>query len=129
MLVTRFSGDPLINRFGRSIVVRVCVLLGVVGILIVAVHADTVFVLCASFLWGVGVALGFPVFISAAGDGPDPTRDVSAVTAAGYAAFLVGPPLLGFIAERTSLLTMFYVLALLLALAFVFANATKKLQP
>lgn len=129
MLVTRFSGDPLINRFGRSRVVRVCVLLGVVGILVIAVHADTLFVLCAAFFWGVGVALGFPVFISAAGDGPDPTRNVAAVTAAGYAAFLVGPPVLGFIAERTSLLTMFYMLALLLALAFVFANATKRLEP
>ena len=129
MLVTRFSGDPLINRFGRSIVVRVCVLLGVVGILLVAVHADPVSVLCAAFLWGVGVALGFPVFISAAGDGPDSTRNVSAVTASGYAAFLVGPPALGFIAERSSLLTMFYLLAFLLALAFVFAKATKKLGP
>lgn len=126
MLVTRFAGDFLINRFGRSLVVRVCVGLGVVGILIVAVHADPILVLIAAFLWGVGVALGFPVFISAAGDGPDATRNVSAVTAAGYAAFLVGPPLMGFIAERTSLLTMFYVLALLLSLAFLFASATKK---
>lgn len=126
MLVTRFSGDALISRFGRSLVVRVCVALGVIGILIVAVHADTVMVLIAAFLWGVGVALGFPVFISAAGDGEDATRNVSAVTASGYSAFLVGPPLMGFIAERTSLLTMFYVLALLLALAFVFAGATRR---
>lgn len=129
MLVTRFSGDALINRFGRSLVVRVCVALGVIGIVIVALHADPIMVLVASFLWGIGVALGFPVFISAAGDGADATRNVSAVTAAGYSAFLVGPPLMGFIAERTSLLTMFYVLALLLALAFLFASATKKLEP
>lgn len=129
MLVTRFAGDALINRFGRSLVVRVCVALGVFGILIVAIHADTVMVLIATFLWGIGVALGFPVFISAAGDGVDATRNVSSVTAAGYSAFLVGPPLMGFIAERTSLLTMFFVLAFLLALAFVFASATKKPQP
>lgn len=126
MLVTRLSGDFLINRFGRSSVVRTCVGLGVIGILIVAIHASPELVLLAAFLWGVGVALGFPVFISAAGDSANSTRDVSSVTAAGYAAFLVGPPVLGFIAEQTSLLAMFYVLAFLLALAFFFASATKK---
>ena len=52
-------------------------------------------------LWGVGASLGFPVGMSAAAD--DPVRAaarVSVVSTIGYAAFLAGPPLLGFVGDR-----------------------------
>ena len=56
-----------------------------------------------SLLWGLGASLGFPVGMSAAAD--DPVRAAARVSVAssiGYAAFLAGPPLIGFLAERFS---------------------------
>ena len=51
-------------------------------------------------LWGLGASLGFPLTISAASDtGPDAPKRVSVVAITGYLAFLVGPPLLGFLGE------------------------------
>lgn len=66
-------------------------------------------------LWGLGASLGFPVTVSAAGDHPhDAAARVAAVSTAGYVAFLVGPPALGFLADHIGLrLTMTVVLALL----------------
>ncbi len=52
-------------------------------------------------LWGIGASLGFPLTISAASDtGPDAPKRVSVVAITGYLAFLVGPPLLGFLGEH-----------------------------
>ena len=55
-------------------------------------------------LWGLGAALGFPVALSAAGDsGPDPDTRVRVAATTGYLAFLVGPPLFGFVGEAVGL--------------------------
>ncbi len=55
-------------------------------------------------LWGIGASLGFPLTISAASDtGPDAPKRVSVVAITGYLAFLVGPPLLGFLGEHFGL--------------------------
>ena len=66
-------------------------------------------------LWGLGSALGFPVGMSAAADDPrNAAARVSAVATIGYLAFLVGPPLVGFVGEHVGLLN-----ALLMVLALV----------
>lgn len=55
-------------------------------------------------LWGLGASLGFPLTISAASDtGPDAPTRVSVVATTGYLAFLVGPPLLGYLGEHYGL--------------------------
>ena len=78
-------------------------------------------------LWGAGVALGFPLFISAAADGENSSQRVATVTTFGYIAFLVGPPLLGFLGQAWGLLNMFYLLAFFVACAVYFAGAAKPL--
>ena len=125
MLIARFSGDVLIDRFGRAAVLRVFVALGTLGVLLVAFNISVTVAVVGSLLWGVGVALGFPVFISSAADGERSSRDVARVTAFGYSAFLVGPPVLGFIANATSLIAMVYLLAGLLTIVIFVAGATR----
>jgi len=77
-------------------------------------------------LWGMGASLGFPVGMSAAAD--DPKRAaarVSAVAMIGYCAFLVGPPLIGFLGQTIGLLhALFLILALIVA-AGICAPATR----
>ena len=134
MAVTRFFGGNLVDLWGRDVVLRRAAIIGVVGLLAI-IWGPTLFggaalyvAWIASGLWGIGVALAFPLFLSAAGEGQDSARRVALVATCGYTAFLVGPPLLGFIGQSLGLLNMFYVLAGCLVLAAVLASALKPSQ-
>lgn len=126
MLIGRTAGTPLVARFGRAPVMRLCAAVGVVGVLLVVVSPDPVLTAAAAGVWGLGIALGFPLAISAAGDHPtDGDRRVSVVATAGYVAFLAGPPALGFLGEHLGLQTAMLVPAALLVIAFLAAGATR----
>lgn len=122
MVITRFSGGKIVDKFGRVFALRVLGTAGVIGILLVILSPTIYLAWIGAALWGAGVALGFPLFISAAADGPHSSSRVSTVTAFGYFAFLVGPPILGFIGEDIGLLNMFYILAIAVSLAVYFAG-------
>lgn len=125
MTIGRFSGEPLLARFGNVAVLRVSALVSAAGIALV-VFADNVVVAgCAVILWGLGAALGFPVTLSAAGDSDDPTSSVAAVATAGYVAFLVGPPLLGFLGEHYGLRGAMVVVLVVVALASLLTSAAR----
>ncbi|MCX4770032.1 MFS transporter [Streptomyces sp. NBC_01260] len=119
MTLGRFAGVPLLKRFGRVAVVRGSAVTGAAGLVLVIVSPSPLVAGAASVLWGLGASLGFPVALSAAGDHPhDAAARVGAVATAGYVAFLVGPPGLGFLADHIGLrLTMTVVLALLIVAA------------
>jgi MFS family permease len=129
MTITRFFGGNLVDRWGRVAVLRRAALVGVAGILLIILGPNwfggsALFMAwIAAALWGVGVALAFPLFLSAAGEGTDSARRVALVATCGYTAFLVGPPLLGLLGQSIGLLGMFWVLAGCLVLAAVLARA------
>ncbi len=126
MFVGRSAGTPLVGRFGRAPVIRVCAAVGAVGVLLVVVSPNPVLTAAAAGVWGLGIALGFPLAISAAGDHPtDGDRRVSVVATAGYIAFLAGPPALGFLGEHLGLQTAMLVPAALLVVALLAAPATR----
>ncbi len=131
MTITRFYGGNLVDRWGRHIVLRRAALVGVAGILLIIV-APAIFggfalyvAWVAAALWGVGVALAFPLFLSAAGEGDESSRRVALVATCGYMAFLVGPPLLGLLGQTIGLLGMFWVLTACLIVAAFVAGALK----
>ena len=130
MTVVRFSGGYLIDRFGRVVVLRLFAIAGIFGLLLIILSHVYLLALVGAALWGAGVALGFPVLLSAAADGDTDGSSgrVSIVASFGYVAFLVGPPALGFLGESWGLLNMFYVLVALLAVFVVFAGAAKQRQ-
>ncbi|QIS40524.1 MFS transporter (plasmid) [Clavibacter capsici] len=129
MTVGRFLGAPLLARFGNVAVLRVSALISAAGIAIV-VFVDSPFAAgCAVVLWGLGAALGFPVTLSAAADSDDPTSSVAAVATVGYIAFLVGPPLLGFLGEHFGLRgAMILVLVLVAAASFLTRAAGPRMR-
>lgn len=131
MTVGRFCGGPLLRRFGRAHVVRVSALVAVAGLAVVVLSPSPLAAGAATVLWGLGASLGFPVAMSAAGDHPDDAAArVSAVAAAGYVAFLVGPPALGFLADHIGLrLTMTVVLALLVVAACLAGSLDQEARP
>ena len=124
MLIGRSAGTPLVTRFGRGAVVRACGIVGLVGVLAVVVSPTPIVTAAAAVVWGLGIALGFPLAVSAAGDHPtDGDRRVSVVATAGYVAFLVGPPALGFLGEHLGLRLAMLVPAVLLAVTVLVARA------
>lgn len=127
MTVGRFTGGWFIDRYSRVAVVRASAMMGALGIaLIIFVDVDWIAGVSV-ILWGAGASLGFPLTISAASDtGPDAPTRVSVVATTGYLAFLVGPPLLGFLGEHYGLRSaMLVVLGLVLVAALV-AKAVAK---
>ncbi|EAA7137308.1 MFS transporter [Salmonella enterica subsp. enterica serovar Beaudesert] len=127
MTVGRFTGGWFIDRYSRVTVVRASALMGALGIgLIIFVDSDWVAGVSV-ILWGLGASLGFPLTISAASDtGPDAPTRVSVVATTGYLAFLVGPPLLGYLGEHYGLRSAMMVVLALVILAALVAKAGAK---
>jgi fucose permease len=125
MTVGRFLGGPILARYGKATVLRASTLVSAAGIAIVVFADNPVVAGFAVVLWGLGAALGFPVTLSAAADSDDPTSSVSAVATAGYVAFLVGPPLLGFLGDHFGLRGAMIAVLLLVAVASLLTSAAE----
>lgn len=97
----RFIGSALLDRFGRVPVVRMCLLAAIVGLFCFVFAPNIYLATLGALVWGAGAALGFPVGMSAGADDPaHAAARVSVVSTIGYAAFLAGPPLLGFLGDH-----------------------------
>ena len=83
---------------------RVGALVAAAGVALVIFSPVVPVALAGALLWGAGAALGFPVGMSAGADEPArAAARVGVVSSIGYTAFLAGPPLIGFLAEVSSL--------------------------
>ena len=123
MIVTRVIGGRISDRLGRGRTLQIFAAIGAVGIATVILGGSLSLAYVGAAMWGAGVALGFPLFLSAAGEGANAARRVSFVASSGYMAFLVGPPVLGLIAQSIGLLSMFWILVAFTIAAAVFAGA------
>lgn len=98
--VARFSGQHLLQHFTRRQLMRASAVLGGLGLLVVIFAQSHWLGGAAVVFWGLGAALGFPLALSAAAEGPgNSAQRVGAVAALGYVAILVGPPVLGIVGE------------------------------
>ncbi|MFJ6851399.1 MFS transporter [Streptomyces sp. NPDC091271] len=124
MTLGRFCGGFFLDRFGRAPVVRASALSAALGLALVIFADSPVLAGAAVLFWGLGASLGFPVALSAAGDsGPDPAARVSLVAMIGYVAFLVGPPVLGFLGDHYGLRSAMIVVLGFVAVAVFLAPA------
>lgn len=129
MTLVRAFGGRLVDRFGRIRVLRALGLTAAAGLLFVIFGPSPEVALLGAGLWGAGVALGFPLGLSAAADDPQGTATrVSAVATVGYTAFLVGPPALGILGDRAGILPALLVIIAALAVAISFAGSTRPLS-
>ena len=127
MTAGRIAGTGLIDRFGRVTVLWGTMALAGAGVLLIVLADHPAVVVTGIVLWGVGASLGFPVGMSAAAD--DPVRAasrVSVVSTIGYAAFLAGPPLLGFVGDEVGTLKALLVVAVLLMPAALVVPAARQ---
>ncbi len=85
--------------------------LAAAGCVVAAVAPTTAVCLVGFALAGGGISLNAPIVFGYAGRRPDAATAVATVTTLGYVGLLVGPPLVGGVAQATSLRVSFVVLA------------------
>lgn len=105
MTVGRLCGDALTARVGPVRLLRAGGALATLGF-VTCVLASSVPAASVGFLLvGAGTATMFPLIMSAAGrmPGSSPTTAITVVSMFGYGGFLVGPPLIGLVADQVDL--------------------------
>ncbi|SDM21191.1 Sugar phosphate permease [Nonomuraea jiangxiensis] len=127
MTTVRLLGDPIRARLGSVLTIRLAGLFATAGyalVLLSPLAGEPLRVVCAWTGWalaGVGLATVVPVLFSAVGAaGGRVGRALAMVTAFGYSGLLLGPAVLGYVAEASSLpvaLIIPAVLAAVVALA------------
>ena len=123
MTIVRFVSPRLEARLGSPKLLRITFTCAVVGLLLVAFAPHHLFAVAGIALWGIGSALGFPLGISALSVDPvmTPAR-VSVLSTVNYGAALIGPPLLGLIADHIGYHRALAFVALPVLLAIVLAG-------
>jgi MFS family permease len=130
MTGVRWIGPGLLGRHGRVRVVRSLAVISVAGLALFCFGPNVELAIAGVMLWGAGLALGFPVGMSAAADDPSlAAARVSVVSSIAYCAFLAGPPLIGFIGEHSSVPRALTAVIVLLGLAALIAGAVRPLVP
>jgi len=123
MTTARWFGPAALDRYGRVPVVRCLAGLAITGLVLFVFGPGIGLAFAGALLWGAGTSLGFPVGISAGADEPAfAAPRVGVVTTIGYCAFLGGPPLIGFLAQRSSVAHA--MVAVILAMLVAGAIAT-----
>ncbi|GIF75035.1 MFS transporter [Asanoa siamensis] len=126
MTAGRWCGPWLLDRWGRVAVLRLLALTGLAGTALFVFAPGLPLALVGALLWGVGTALGFPVGMSAAAEDPSAAAGrVSVVATIGYCAFLAGPPLLGLLGDRLTVLRALLVIAALFGLGALLSGALR----
>lgn len=105
MAVTRFLGDALRARLGPVMLVRASAIGVAAGLAGWLLAPSPWLAVPALLIAGLGLGNVVPVLFAGAGlaEPQAPGRGIAAVTTLGYAGFLLGPPLVGAVAELTGL--------------------------
>jgi hypothetical protein len=105
MAAGRFAGDWLRGHVGAVALVRGSALVAAAGILMALTVPVPLIAICGYGLAGFGLANLVPVFFGAAGRIPGEAAGtgIAAVATLGYTGFLLGPPVIGFVADLSSL--------------------------
>ncbi|MDE3234996.1 MAG: MFS transporter [Bacteroidota bacterium] len=115
MTTGRFLGDRFVSRMGVSKVIKWSGLVIATGLLI-AVTMPYIATAVIGFLFvGMGVSSVVPLSYAMAGRSKKMTPGVAiaAVSSVGFLGFLIGPPMIGFIAQAADLRWAFVLIAIL----------------
>ena len=127
MAASRFVGDRLVARFGQSIVVRIGASSAFVALGAMLIVSDVVPSIAAFGIVGLGLGPVVPLAFRTAGRTrrPGHASALPLVVTAGYSGSIVGPLLVGFIADLASLRIAFLVPVVATAVSALAAGATR----
>lgn len=127
MTIGRIFGDSARVRFGDRKVMVVCGAIAVVGLLIAIIFIYPFLVIAGFFIVGLGLSTIVPIAYSLAGNTKDLPAGVgiAMVTTVGYSGFLFGPPIIGFVADISSLRMALLLVLVLFVLLTLLASQYK----
>ena len=101
----RFFGDGLIHKFGRKTVMQISGVMISTGLFTAVLFPFIIQATLAFMMVGLGVSTVIPTLYSIAGKNSKiPTGEaLTAVSSISFLGFLMGPPIIGYIAEMSSL--------------------------
>ena len=130
MIIGRLSGDYLAHRFGASKVIAAGGVIAGTGLSAGLLIGGIPAIMVAWFLLGIGLSVVIPLMFSAAGTIAltkysgviAPSEAVAKVSGVSYFGFVIGPPLIGFIADAFELR---WTLMLLAGLSYLLVLASR----
>lgn len=127
MALGRFIGDAVISRLGRKRTLQISGILMFVGMMTSVIFPLFYISTLAFMMVGIGVACNVPTVYSVAGQNKKVTPGVALamVSSISFLGFLMGPPLIGYIAELTSLRYSYGVFAFFGVLMFIMVSKLK----
>ncbi len=127
MAAGRLSGDWLTLRLGAGRIARGGGALVALGVALAIATGEPLAAIAGFGLIGAGVSCIFPLILSSAARTPGivPGIAIAAMATSGYTGFLVGPPLIGSLAEALSLRGALGVLGVLGVLILAFGGAVE----
>ena len=101
----RFLGDTLIRKFGRKKVLKISGIMISTGLFTAVFFPYIIPATLAFMLVGLGVSTIVPTVYSLAGKNPNvsPSIALTTVSSVSFLGFLMGPPIIGYIAELSNL--------------------------
>lgn len=111
----RFVADAIASKFGLIRILQLSGTLTTAGLLLSVALPEFTTALAGFFLIGLGVSSVVPMVYSAAGKSRTMSAGtaLTAVSSLGFMGLLIGPPLIGIIAEATNLRISFLALSLM----------------
>ncbi|AKA35759.1 MFS transporter [Flagellimonas lutaonensis] len=129
MTLGRFLGDGISQRIGSIKIVALGALIAIVGYVMV-LSGNTILAITGFALNGLGFSVMVPELFRIRGNvkGVESSQGVAFIAGSGYSGFLIGPVILGFLAEEFTLKTSFWALLGCAAMIFVaiFAMSRKR---
>lgn len=119
MVVTRFSALRLHSRVSSRRLLPVLALLAAAGMSVTLLTADPVISVIGFATLGAGVALLVPTAFSAAYSASSAGSAIAIVAATGWLGYLIGPPLIGHLAELVGLSAALIAIPVAIAVAGV----------
>jgi len=115
MALGRFVGDWLVTRFGVQRMLQLSGSIITTGLLIAVIFPNLISATTGFLLVGFGVSSVVPIVYGLAGKSTTMSAStaLAAVSTIGFLGFLIGPPLIGFIAQVAGLRLSFALIAML----------------
>jgi MFS family permease len=135
MGIVRLLGEQIERRFGAVKILVAGSLMAGFGLVMIAAVPSAWLAYVGFALAGAGLAFAFPVALDLAGavgrrgDGTGGEREIGFVTTIAYSGFLIGPPMIGGVAQVTNLefaIGFAGVIALLIAPAAIASAAARR---
>jgi len=125
----RLAGDRLRESWGAMTLARVCGVFAIIGVAVLVAAPNAGLAYLGFGIIGLGVSVGFPLGVSAAAALPgSASQNVAVLSFVALTGFLIGPPVIGFIAEHVAMRVGLSVLIPALAVSLAFTYRLRKAE-